>query len=57
MYRNILSLLEKEANANLGKLNSLFKPLSPDFQETALAQLEALSDLYNKKNTKNEPTD
>jgi transcriptional regulator with XRE-family HTH domain len=39
----------KSSDANLGKMNSLFKSLSPNFQETALAQLAALSDLYNKK--------
>jgi transcriptional regulator with XRE-family HTH domain len=47
----------KSSNANLGKMNSLFKSLSPNFHETVLAQLKALSDLYNKKNIKNEPTD
>jgi transcriptional regulator with XRE-family HTH domain len=43
-------MYNKSSDANLSKMNSLFKSLSPDFQETALSQLTALSDLYVKNN-------
>jgi transcriptional regulator with XRE-family HTH domain len=43
-------MYNKSSDANLSKMNSLFKSLSPDFQETALLQLTALSDLYAKIN-------
>jgi len=35
-----------EAEMNIAKLTSLFKSLSPKFQECALIQLNALADLY-----------
>jgi transcriptional regulator with XRE-family HTH domain len=39
------NMYKRSSDANLSKMNILFKSLSPDFQETALAQLAALLDL------------
>lgn len=39
------------AEANLAKVTSLFKSLSPGYQECALNQLNALFDLYNSHKT------
>ena len=36
-----------DADMNLAKATSLFKSLPPKFQECALAQLNALAELYN----------
>ena len=40
------SMYYEEAEANLAKVTSLFKSLSPRFQECALTQLDALANLY-----------
>ena len=42
------SMYHEAADANLAKVTSLFKSLSPQFQECALTQLNALVDLYKE---------
>ena len=43
------SMYNEEADINIAKLTSLFKSLTPEYQECALTQLNALADLQNNK--------
>ncbi|GHU82497.1 hypothetical protein AGMMS50284_4460 [Clostridia bacterium] len=44
-------MYHEAAAANIAQITSLFKSMSPGFQQCALTQLNALAELYNQSKT------